>query len=144
MAELTPQQDKAMAGIIAGQTEDYVAKSVGVSPITIVRWRKSKAWVEEWARRSEMLRDAIDSKIRASGELGLQVIIQIASGRDEKKHGERLVSHRDRLKAAEALVRLAKLEPAQKIEVSGALDGVSDDALLARIEKIGASNGKVK
>ena len=128
-------QLEALRWLAKGRSNRWSATRVGVTEITIRRWRQQPAFAERLEELIAEGRERADRILRSAEPELVRALVDVSLGR--KKAGmPRVAALRD------ALTRLGVGKP-ERLEVSGGLDEVSDEdlerAALARAAERGWS-----
>lgn len=154
---LTPQQLEALTLLFLGGEMQSVAEKIGIERQTLLRWKKTPQWQEEWTIR---LNDRIDRGRHRNvlgGDIGQTRLERLASGigdplLDEAGKQKRWPDGRLRFEpvpypvqvsAAQTLVKLADLEPAQRVESTVTTTTPDVAAMQARLAAIEAERAEL-
>lgn len=143
---LTEDHLKAAQMVFENKSSYQIAEALGgIHRNTVDRWRKMPEFIEAVAEIEHAFLDTTKRRARKAAAIGLQVQIQLASGKDEN---ENPVDHNVRLSAANQLTKyLPLVAPTEnKVEHSGTLTTQTTDeaALAAKVATLEAELFGVK
>jgi len=132
---LTEDHLKAAQLVFENKSSYQIAEALGgIHRNTVDRWRKMPEFIEAVAEIEHAFLDTTKRRARKAAAIGLQVQIQLASGKDEN---ENPVDHNVRLSAANQLTKyLPLVAPVEnKVEHSGTLTTQTPDIAAIEAER---------
>ena len=123
-SRLDPRRLAALDDLFGGaMTDAEVASKHNVSRACISLWKKDPLWIEEWNDRVASIQSLARQRILAKTDYAVDVLHEIMQNPDAQD--------KDRLKAVEMALKLAGMEPATKVDISGKLETTPDAESIA-------------
>lgn len=138
MDELSTQQERALNVLFLTGSSAKAAKVAGVSPRTLYNWRQLPAWVAEVRLLEKEQAAELTDLRRVAGRVGLRSLLMTAQGKQYNGKKDEATTPGGRTSASVALVKVAGLEPAVKVEVNQTLEQ-KEAALEAALEAVYSS-----
>lgn len=104
-----------------------MASKHNVSRACISLWKKDPLWIEEWNDRVASIQSLARQRILAKTDYAVDVLHEIMQNPDAQD--------KDRLRAVEMALKLAGMEPAAKVDISGKLETTTPDIAALEAER---------
>jgi len=119
---LDPRRLLALEDLFLGVLKDEeIADKHNISRACLSKWKKDPAWIDEWNERIAAIQSHARQRLLSKTANAVDVVEEVLNNPDAQD--------KDRLKAAEMLLKLAGMEPATKVDVSGKLETTTPDAV---------------
>ena len=127
-SRLDPRRLMALEDCFCGaMTDAEIASKHGVSRACLSLWKKDPLWIEEWNDRVAAVQSLARQRILAKTDIAVDVLHEIMLNPEAQD--------KDRLKAVEMSLKLAGMEPATKVDVSGTLTTQTPDMAAIEAER---------